>query len=172
METTMESEKTGTNPLTALVRGPAEGERLWFTNNLTIIKVRAADTGGEFGLIESVAPPGASAPLHVHSNEDETFWVIEGELTVVCGEQSYTAGPGAMAFLPRGVPHTFRVDGDVPARFTTLITPGGMEDFFAKVGRPAEGPGLPPAGPPDIEAMTRWSQVFGVEIVGPPLPRG
>jgi len=150
METTMDVQ-------TAVVRNPGEGERLWFTTNLTLIKARAADTDGEFGLIESVAPPGASPPLHVHSHEDETFLILEGELTVVCGEETYTAGPGAMAFLPRGVPHTFRVDGELPARFLTLITPGGMEDFFAKVGRPAEGPGLPPAAPPDIEALTRRS---------------
>jgi hypothetical protein len=91
-------------------------------------------------------------------------------VTIVCGSENYTAGPGAMAFLPRGVPHTFRVDGTVPARLTTLITPGGMEDFFAKVGRPAESPGLPPAAPPDIETLTHRSEEFGIEIVGPPLP--
>lgn len=162
--------QTELNPQTALVRASGDGERIWFTNNLTLIKARAADTGGEFGLIESVAPPGASPPLHVHAHEDETFWILEGELTVACGGETYTAGPGAMAFLPRGVPHTFRVDGEVPARFTTLITPGGMEDFFAKVGRPAEGPGLPPAAPPDIESLTRWSEEFGMQIMGPPLP--
>jgi mannose-6-phosphate isomerase-like protein (cupin superfamily) len=162
--------QTELNPSTAFVRDAEEGERIWFTNNLTTIKARAADTGGEFGLIESVAPVGASPPLHVHSRDDETFWILEGEVTIVCGSETYTAGPGAMAFLPRGVPHTFRVDGTAAARFTTLITPGGMEDFFAKVGRPAEGPGLPPAGPPDIETLTRWSEEFGIEIVGPPLP--
>lgn len=131
-----------------------------------------ADTGGEFGLIETVARPGFSPPLHVHANEDETFWIVEGEVTVVCGEETITAGPGAMVFLPRGVPHTYRVDGELPARLTTVITPGGMEDFFAKAGRPAEGPGLPPQAPPNIEALTRWSAEFGIQIVGPPLPRG
>lgn len=162
--------QTQIEPLAPVIRAPEEGERIWFTNNLTLIKARAAETDGEFGLIESLAPPGTSPPLHVHSKEDETFWVVEGELTVVCGEETYGAGPGSMAFLPRGIAHTFRVDGDAPARILTLITPGGLEDFFAKVGRPAEGPGLPPQAPPDVEALTRWSEEFGVQIVGPPLP--
>lgn len=161
--------QTELTPLTAIVRAADEGERLWFANNLTIIKARAADTGGEFGLIESVAPPGYSPPLHVHSAEDETFLILEGRLTVACGDDTYAAPAGTMAFLPRDIPHTFRVDGDSPARIVTLITPGGMEEFFAKVGRPAEGPGLPPAGPVDIEAMARWSEEFGVKLVGPPL---
>ncbi|HTT96108.1 MAG TPA: quercetin 2,3-dioxygenase [Solirubrobacterales bacterium] len=171
METTMEREQTATGRRGAVVRAAGEGERIWFANNLTIIKARAADTDGEFGLIETVAPPGFSPPRHVHAHEDETFWVLEGELTVVCGEETITAGPGAMVFLPRGVPHGYRVDGELPARFTTLITPGGMEEFFARVGRPAEGPGLPPAGPVDVEAMARWSAEFGMKLVGPPLPR-
>jgi mannose-6-phosphate isomerase-like protein (cupin superfamily) len=171
METTMDTENTAmnTNPGGALVREPGEGERIWFANNLTIIKARAAETNGEFGLIETVAPPGFSPPLHVHTHEDETFWILEGELTVVCGEETIAAGPGAMVFLPRGVPHTYRVDGVLPARFTTVITPGGMEDFFAKVGRPAEDFGLPPAGPVDVQAMARWSAEFGMKLVGPPL---
>jgi mannose-6-phosphate isomerase-like protein (cupin superfamily) len=164
--------QTDLNQLTALVQAPSVGERLWYANSVMTIKARAADTGGEFGLVEGLVPPGFSPPLHVHSREDETFWILEGELTVVCGGETYTAGPGAMAFLPRGVPHTFRVEGDAPARLLTVITPGGMEDFFAKVGRPAEGPGLPPASPPDIEAMARWSAEFGMELVGPPLQRG
>jgi quercetin dioxygenase-like cupin family protein len=164
--------ETDSSPKTAVVRDPGAGEAIWFANNLTTIKVRAAETDGALGLIETVAPPGFSPPLHVHAHEDETFWILEGELTTVCGGETHTAGPGAMVFLPRGVPHTYRVDGDAPARFTTAITPGGMEDFFAKVGRPAEGPGLPPAAPPDIEAMARWSAEFGMELVGPPLPRG
>lgn len=167
----MDPEMNPTEAVAALVRDPGEGERIWFANSLMIMKARAADTNGEFGLVESVAPPGYSPPLHVHSREDETFWVLEGELTVVCGEETYVAGPGTMAFLPRGVPHTFRVDGDVPARLTTLITPGGMEEFFAKVGRPAEDFGLPPAGPVDVEAMARWSGEYGMKIVGPPLAR-
>jgi len=63
-----------------------------------------------------------------------------------CGDQSVHAGPGSFVFLPRDVPHTFVVEGDVPARMLTLLTPGGGEGVFIEAGRPAEGDGLPPAG--------------------------
>ena len=146
-----------------------EGEAVWFTTNRITIKATAESTGGAYGLFESLIAPGSSPPLHVHHREDETFWVLEGELTMVCGDDTFSAGPGSYAFLPRGVPHTFVVEGDRPARMLTLLTPGGGERFFVDVGRPPEGEGLPPAGPPDIEKLKRVGADYGNEIVGPPL---
>jgi hypothetical protein len=73
-------------------------------------------------------------------------------------------------FLPRDVPHTFRVEEEEPARMLTLLTPGGGERFFLEGGRPPEGPGLPPPGPPDIAKLQRVAPLYGMEIVGPPLP--
>jgi len=113
--------------------------------------------------------PGFSPPLHVHQREDESFYVLEGELTMRCGDRTFEARPGAFVFLPRGVPHTFVVEGDRPARMLTLITPGGGEAFFREAGRPAESDGLPPAAPPDIAALKRAGAMFGSEIVGPPM---
>lgn len=149
-----------------------DGEAHWFTANRITIRVRAEDTGGAFGMIEAVAPPGAAPPLHVHHREDESFLVLEGEVTIRCGEESFRAGPGDFAFLPRGVPHGFVVEGEQPARFLNLITPGGFESFFADAGRPAEGPGLPPAGPPDIELLARVSGQYESDLLGPPLAAG
>lgn len=155
-----------------LIQMPGGGEPIWFTTNRITIKARAADTGGAFGLIEVLAPPGASPPLHIHSAEEESFWVLEGELTLRCGEELLRVGPGGFASLPRGVPHSFVVEGEAPARFLNVITPGGMEEFFAAVGFPAEGEGLPPAAPPDIERLVRIGNEFGIETVGPPLQPG
>jgi len=152
-----------------VIQVPDGGEPVWFTSNRIVIKVRGAETGGAFGLIEATAPPGASPPLHVHSREEESFWVLEGEVEFLCGEERFRAGPGGFALLPRGIPHSFLVVGDAPARFINVITPGGMEDFFARAGRPAEGPGLPPAGPPDIEALARAGEEFEIATIGPPM---
>ena len=146
-----------------------EGRAIWFLSNRMTIKATSASTGGAFGLVESLIAPGFSPPLHVHHREDESFWVLEGELTMRCGDRSFRAGPGSFVFLPRDVPHTFVVEGDVPARMLTLLTPGGGEGVFIEGGRPAEGEGLPPAGPPDIEKLKRVSERFGAEIVGPPM---
>jgi mannose-6-phosphate isomerase-like protein (cupin superfamily) len=148
---------------------PGAGEALWFGPNRMTIKAQARQTGGGFGLVESWVPAGASPALHVHHGEDESFYVLEGELRFVCGEREFLARTGSFVFLPRDVPHTFRVEGNRDARLLTLLTPGGMERFFADAGRPAEGPGLPPAGPPDIALQSRVAPLYGNEIVGPPL---
>jgi len=149
--------------------GPGEGNAVWFLRNHMTIKATAESTGGAYGLVESLVAPGFSPPLHVHHREDEAFYVLEGDLTMRCGERTFAAGPGAFVFLPREVPHTFVVEGGRPARMLTLLSPGGGEGVFVDGGRPAENAGLPPATPPDIEALKRVSHQYGAEIVGPPM---
>jgi len=119
--------------------------------------------------VESWVAPGFSPPLHVHHREDEAFWVLEGEVSLRCGDRTFRARAGSFAFLPRGVPHTFVVEGGAPARMLTLLTPGGAERLFVEGGRPAEHDGLPPAAPPDIEALKRVSARYGSDVVGPPM---
>jgi hypothetical protein len=125
----------------------------------------------ELSIVESVAPIGFGPPLHVHHDEHEAFYVLEGELDITCGGERFRAASG-FAFLPRGVAHTFRVAGDRPARFLTVASPGRFEGFFRSVGRPAEGPGLPPREEVDIAGLREVGERFNVEIVGPPLGAG
>jgi quercetin dioxygenase-like cupin family protein len=153
----------------ALMVEAGAGEALWFGPNRMTIKATGAATGGGFGLVESTIPAGASPALHVHHAEDESFYVLEGEMTFVCGEQELHATAGSFVFLPRDLPHTFVVEGDRPARVLTLLTPGGGEGFFRDAGRMAEGPGLPPAGPPDVALQARVAPMYGAEILGPPI---
>jgi mannose-6-phosphate isomerase-like protein (cupin superfamily) len=155
--------------IAALMMRPGEGQTIWFLTNRMTIKATAESTGGAFGLVESLIAPGFSPPLHVHHREAESFWVLEGEVTMQCGDKSFRAGPGSFVFLPRDVPHSFVVEGDTPARMLTLLTPGGGEGVFIDGGRPAEGDGLPPPAPPDIAALKRVSERYGAEIVGPPM---
>src|SRR5919107_970200 len=108
----------------AVVLGPGEGTPVWFLGNLMVVKATARSTNGAYGLLESLVAAGASPPLHVHHREDESFWVLEGEATFICGDQRFRASPGSFVFLPRGVPHTFVVESSTPARWLTLLTPG------------------------------------------------
>jgi quercetin dioxygenase-like cupin family protein len=149
----------------ALANG--EGERIWFLNSEITIKATAASTGGELFLMETHIPEGFSPPLHVHHDEHEAFYVLEGELDIVCGSERYHAPAGAFAFLPRGIAHTFRAITDV--HILTIAVPGGVEGFFRGVGSPADGPGLPPPGPIDIVAVEQVAAQFNTELVGPPL---
>lgn len=124
---------------------PGEGEAVWFTNNRMTLKATAETTGGAYGLVEALAPAGSGPPLHVHHREDETFWVLEGTLTVRCGERTFGAGPGSYVFLPRGIPHTFVVEGDSPARIVSISTPGRPRALLRR-RRPAGRGRRPPAG--------------------------
>src|SRR5215475_6680749 len=96
----------------ACFRAPGEGQAVWFLRNRMTIKATAASTGGAFGLVESLVAPGFSPPLHVHHREDESFWVLEGEVSMQCGERTFRATAGSFVFLPRDVPHTFVVESD------------------------------------------------------------
>jgi mannose-6-phosphate isomerase-like protein (cupin superfamily) len=161
-----------TLPLTAddaCALAPGEGHTIWFLRNRMTVKATAATTGGAFGLVESLFAPGFSPPLHVHHREDESFYVLEGEVTMRCGDRTFRATAGSYVFLPRDVPHTFVVEGTAPARMLTLLTPGGGEGVFVDGGRAPEHDGLPPATPPDLAALKRVSEQYGAEIVGPPM---
>jgi quercetin dioxygenase-like cupin family protein len=146
-----------------------EGETTWFFQNRMTLRATAEATGGAYGLVESWIAAGSSPPLHVHRREDEAFYVLEGRVRFVCGDTEVLAGPGSYVFAPRDVPHTFVVEGDETAHVLTLLTPGGGERFFLDVGRPPEGPGLPPPGPPEIDKLHRIAPQYGMEILGPPL---
>lgn len=157
------------NAARPFVVAAGEGERIWFAHDSMTIKAAAALTGGEFSLIETLAPAGLGPPLHVHHDEHEAFYVLEGELDVACGAERHRAPAGTFVFLPRGVAHAFRVVSAVPARFLTFAVPGGLEAFFRDAGHPAEGPGLSPSTDIDVAAITNIGLRYNTEVVGPPL---
>ncbi len=159
-----------TDPATqsyALAAG--EGEAIWYVNNRATILATAAQTGGAFGLVQMDVAVGHGPPLHIHRAENEAFWILAGRLTVRCGDEEFIAGPGAFVYTPRGIPHTFRLEDNTPARRLVLLTPGGGEGFFIDAGRPAAGPGLPPPAPPDVAALAAVAARYHQEFIGPPL---
>jgi quercetin dioxygenase-like cupin family protein len=139
-----------------------ETDLRWFLGCQVWRRADAAQTGGMLGLIEQVVPPGGGSPYHVHRDEDETFYLLEGEIRFFSGNRSWVLGPGGVAFLPRGVPHGFRTEGDLPSRSLLLATPGGFEEFVGELSSP-----LPPAGPPDLGLLMATAARYGIEILGP-----
>lgn len=89
----------------------------------------AAETGGAFSLLVSNAPAADHVPRHVHDTVDESFYILDGQYRIHCGEQEWTAAAGDFVFLPRGVPHSYDVIHG-PARKLILAIPGGIENFF------------------------------------------
>jgi mannose-6-phosphate isomerase-like protein (cupin superfamily) len=146
-----------------------EAETVWFLATRMTVLATAETTSGALGLIDALVPPGFSPPLHVHSREDELMYVIEGDVTFQVGDQRFQAGPGCLTFLPKGVPHTFRVAGDQPARMLELVLPGGFEHFHVDAGVPAAGPGFAPPSRPDVARFEELTIRYGGQHVGPPL---
>jgi quercetin dioxygenase-like cupin family protein len=133
-------------------------EEIQFLANRARIHIGGAETHGTFALIESTAPPGDQTPLHVHHNDDEAFYVLEGEVTAWVGDGTLVLRPGDAAFAPMGIPHTIRT-GDEGARWLLTSTPAGFEPFVRAVGA---------AGMPSPEELTRIAAEHGIEILGPP----
>lgn len=143
-----------------------EGEAYWWTGELATIKTTGAQTDGHLALVEILAPEGVEIPLHVHRNEDEGFWVLEGELTFSLAGRAVTAQPGDFVLGPRGVPHTYTVDSG-PARLLFLFAPAGFEGFIRESGVPAAERDLPPADVrPDMDVLTALAVKYGIEIAG------
>ena len=153
-----------------IVMEPKEGEALWFNNDLLTVKATGAQTDGAFLLVEELARRGKATPLHVHPEEEETFYVLEGELRLHLGGSDRSLGAGGFVSVPRGVPHAYLVTSET-ARSLVLITPGtgAMESFFRDAGEPARERALPAEGPLDIERIGAAAERSGaVQILGPP----
>lgn len=152
------------------VLGANEGDALWFFGSLATVKAGEADTGGGFTLVEFLNPPGFSPPVHVHHDEDEAFYILEGTATFHCGKEAWTAGAGDFVLLPKGIPHWFRVTDDAALRSLQISTPARFEQFAAAVGQPAEARRLPPPpdAPPNFPQLAQISDHFGIELLGPP----
>jgi mannose-6-phosphate isomerase-like protein (cupin superfamily) len=158
---------------TGYALSPNEGDAFWLAGMLQTVKLSGADTGGRYGLIEVVVPPGLGSPWHVHEEEDEWFFVLDGCLTVYVGDTRADLTPGGFGFGPKGVPHTFIGAGPGPARVLVGLAPMQFEGFLREVGQPATARVLPPspAGPPpDMARLASMAKRHGVIILGPPGP--
>jgi quercetin dioxygenase-like cupin family protein len=152
-----------------------EGEARWWGGGLVTNKATGKETGGLYAIVEVLEPHGAAAPLHVHHNEDEAFYVLEGEMTFYVGEGTYKAGPGSFVFGPKDVPHTYTVDSG-PARLLFILSPAGFEGFIEAISVPAKARSLPPLepeAPPEEAEMEDFDFAaleaqYGCEILGPP----
>ena len=113
-----------------------EGEAFWLLGMLQTIKISREDTGGAYGLVEIVVPEGLGSPWHVHPEEDEWFYVLEGEITFWVADTRLSLKTGSFAFGPKGVPHTFYAEAGT-ARALVGFAPMQFEGFQRDVGEPA-----------------------------------
>jgi quercetin dioxygenase-like cupin family protein len=154
--------------ITAASNIRTQQDAFWWQGSLMTIKARAEDTGGALGLVEGSFYQGFGPPLHVHTREDEAFYVLEGNIRIRQGQDEFVAGPGAWVWGPRGVPHTFKVESE-SARALVIVTPGGFERMFEDGGVPLTDSAEPPEQEYDPAAAVALSKRFGFEVVGPQL---
>jgi quercetin dioxygenase-like cupin family protein len=152
----------------AFARGRRSLDRsVWYNGSLMTFLATAEDTQGQFALIEAVGRKGNGPPPHIHHREEETFYVLEGEMTVSVGDRTIKATPGTMVFLPRDVVHSFTVESQ-QARVLILLTPAGMEGWFKEFSMPAPTMTLPPAAEvpySEIQRMLEVGPQYGIEFV-------
>jgi quercetin dioxygenase-like cupin family protein len=149
----------------------AAGEGLadvWWKSGRVTVKAGGPEAGHAISQIEVDDPQGTGPPLHVHHNEDETFYILEGQVTMFVGDERIDLAAGDYCFGPRGIPHAYLVRSE-RARMLVTISPSGSEQLFVSLGVPVTS-GEPPTDTvmPPMPEMARLFAGYGAEILGPP----
>ena len=154
--------------LDAFKRAPSLELSKWYLGSLITNLAETKDTNGAFCLLETTLVPGNEPPPHVHSREDELFYVLEGEFDVYVGETAFNAEAGECIFLPRFTPHAFVIRSP-RLRMLTLFSPGGLEEAFRSMSSPAQYLGLPSGAltysTADVEQTAQRLGQYGVRLL-------
>jgi quercetin dioxygenase-like cupin family protein len=153
-----------------LIRNADTAPAYWMNDVLWIVLADGNDTGGRYSMMEQLLPKGSGPGPHKHTWSDETFYMLDGELTLLVGEEIRTVRKGDFVMVPRSTRHAFRIDSET-ARFLNGYTPASMEAQIMELGTPATERTLPPNGSIATPAMTpALLQRYGVEILPGPDP--
>ncbi|HLK65285.1 MAG TPA: cupin domain-containing protein [Bryobacteraceae bacterium] len=128
------------------------------------MRATSETTDGAFALMEHwEMPVGFATPYHTHHREDESFYVLDGQVAFICDGKWLKTGPGAFVYGPREIAHGFKVIGDAPAKMLILCTPGGFEQFVLNQTTPI----TEPPSPPDMGKLMMLAERHGIDIHGP-----
>jgi quercetin dioxygenase-like cupin family protein len=162
--------KSEATPLGAVgkgfVLGPDDGDAYWWLGSLTLNKVTRTSTAGNVDIVDHRVPPGYAPPPHIHRDQDEIFYVIDGHFAVRCGHDHWQAGPGSLVFLPRGVAHGFTLSNDAPGRTLLINAPAGFADLISELGQSTTelvipGPDVAMPSPKHAGEVSEKHGIFG-----------
>jgi len=147
-----------------------ESPAYWLLDILWVVHATGEQTNGRYSMIEQWMPDDAFAPPHVHPHADESFWVIEGEMTVEVGGKTLVLGPGSLGHVPRNHVHSFKVTGKTVCHILNYYSPAGFEQSVIGSARPAERREMPPRGmdPHDSPQVVRYFNNYWVAPAGVP----
>ena len=150
-----------------LIRGTDDGEATWFFNALVTTKAAMSETAGAYSLTEHLVTAASNPPMHVQTDEDEAFYILDGEVEFVVDGETVVATPGTFAFVARGAAHLFRVL--TPTARMLVICSGkpadNLEDFFLSMGTPATERALPTPAAPDVDRLMELCDRTGIALV-------
>ena len=155
---------------TAVVDSPEneQAEAWWFLDTLVVEHRCAPDMGTV--VLEMTLPVGAAPPLHVHDDLDDTWYILEGQMVVRCGDDDLVVGAGHWVSMPRGVPHTFVVVGDREARILLVHDNASFRDLVRALGVPATARVVPEQPLfPTMDELVRVTRANNLTPVGPPI---
>ncbi len=148
------------------LRTPAEGRTIAVVGDVYRFLATGDETNGKYAMWEAIVPPGGGPPPHIHSREEEAFYILEGEITFMVNGEKVVALAGMFANMPVGTPHSFKNESDRPAKMLISVAPAGLEKMFMEVGVPlADGAtmALPPTKE-EIEKLLAAAPKYGIEI--------
>jgi quercetin dioxygenase-like cupin family protein len=151
------------------VKKPGEGRTVAVVGDVYRFLATGEDTSGKYAMWEALVPPGGGPPPHVHSREEESFYILEGEITFTIDGKPLVATAGMFANMPVGVPHSFKNESGKPAKMLISVAPAGLEKMFFEFGVPlADGAttALPPSKE-EIEKLLKIAQNYGIQILLP-----
>ncbi|MGH3011780.1 MAG: cupin domain-containing protein [Gaiellaceae bacterium] len=161
------SEQTGR----FLHRPVATGPAYWGPGDHYTFLVTGEESGGAYFAMEALVPPGGGPPPHVHTREDETFYLLEGEIEFLLGAETILAGPGDFVHVPRGTVHRFLSTGTDTARLVLTFTPAGIERWFEETLEPAPNEVRAEDVPDNVEEVAAryvaTAARYGIEFVPP-----
>lgn len=148
-----------------ILRTPSEGRTIAVVGDVYRFLATGDDTDGKYALFEAIVPPGGGPPPHVHSREEEGFYVLEGEITFTIDGKRLVATAGMFANMPVGVPHSFTNESSRPAKMLISLAPAGLEKMFFEFGVPVPQ-GATTAPPPKTEEIDKLLSIaprYGIE---------
>ena len=153
----------------ATVRKSGEGRRIGIVGDVYRFLATGEETDGKYATFEAIVPPGSGPPPHVHSREEESFLVLEGEMTFQLGDERIVAGEGTFLNMPVGSLHCFRNESDKTARLLISLAPAGLEEMLFEVGTPLadDVTTAPPPSEAEIKKLLEAAPRYGVEIKVP-----
>jgi quercetin dioxygenase-like cupin family protein len=153
-----------------MTTGPVQtaAQPLWFLDNLVHVHIDGEHTGGAMSLVELAGRRGDMPPLHIDHRNDETVYLVAGQMTLFVGDRQFALGEGQAALAPRGVPHAYRIESE-RARWLVINSPAGFERFLREASEPAPADELPPPERSvDPGPVVQLATEYEIEVLGPP----